>query len=326
MEASASQNYLILGRFTQFISSWLILFELNNKGYCRHRHEEKVQDECREICFSKFKSRGDDPITIDDEDDNVIHPNKMIIKLKDGYINVNQQSIHDMVGVPIGGWDINELESCASDNALLVQWRRQFGNKAIRAANIITMKMGTCNTSILPKIIQLLYLDAMNCVKVLVSWQRPTIKSWTMELMRRRELAEIENGGFGRGDINPTLHRVINIDGCSVSDESNSLRSSLNDIEGYISTITAKSKMIIDQKVSVELKLKEGFLKYLCNEDIRNLKHEYIDIFVMSDLLSCDDYGQLISTTSLLHHPDPFSRSSRPILNRFLDLQHPFVI
>ncbi|KVI05038.1 hypothetical protein Ccrd_016632 [Cynara cardunculus var. scolymus] len=55
----------------------------------------------------------------------------------------------------------------------------------------------------------LLYVDATRCKKVNIVRERPAIKSWNMSLLRRREAAEIDEGGFGLGGYILKLHEII---------------------------------------------------------------------------------------------------------------------
>lgn len=50
---------------------------------------------------------------------------------------------------------------------------------------------------------QLHYVDSVRCDGFFVKRRRPAILGWTFDLLKRREEAEVELGGFGRGDFFP---------------------------------------------------------------------------------------------------------------------------
>ncbi|KVH94963.1 hypothetical protein Ccrd_002968 [Cynara cardunculus var. scolymus] len=90
----------------------------------------------------------------------------MMIKLENGVIPVTVKKIHEMIGAPIGG---AQLDSLVNDN---------------------------CG---------LLYVDTIRCDAVHMIRERPCIASWSMDLLRRRESIELSTGGFGIGNVAETL-------------------------------------------------------------------------------------------------------------------------
>lgn len=57
---------------------------------------------------------------------------------------------------------------------------------------------------------QLLYLDSTLCDNVIVPRRRPALKGWYYELIKRRQEAEINEGGFGLVHLQPAYVKNVN--------------------------------------------------------------------------------------------------------------------
>lgn len=121
----------------------------------------------------------------------------------------------------------------------------------------------------------LLYLDATKCKKVTVVRQRPAIKCWSMELMRQREFAEIDAGGFGLGDFEDPFEStqtddegILAIEWGSVSERSEKKDdgccdpSSPTEIEGYLLKLDEIFSCLMAEKTKMESTLHEAMTRF----------------------------------------------------------------
>ncbi|KVI05140.1 hypothetical protein Ccrd_016529 [Cynara cardunculus var. scolymus] len=99
----------------------------------------------------------------------------------------------------------------------------------------------------------LLYLDATKCKKVTVVRQRPAIKCWSMELMRQREFAEIDTGGFGLGDFEDPFELTRTDDEGILAIEWGA---------GYLLKIDERFSCLMAEKTKMESTLREAMTKY----------------------------------------------------------------
>ncbi|KAK1371106.1 hypothetical protein POM88_037198 [Heracleum sosnowskyi] len=108
--------------------------------------------------------------------------------LKRGDIEINEQVVHDVLGLPCRGAEIKFAKDCLRSKRT-IEWRSQFpGNNElqslIKASEVI------------------LYVDRVCCQgKQFVPRRYPAFKGWTKEKIKERELLEAEEKAFGSGNI-----------------------------------------------------------------------------------------------------------------------------
>lgn len=61
----------------------------------------------------------------------------MRIKVKEGWIEITPNSVHDMLGVPIGGSDLLSLEPTKQEEDITTDWIQQFLNPQVRPMQIM---------------------------------------------------------------------------------------------------------------------------------------------------------------------------------------------
>nr|GEY17730.1 hypothetical protein [Tanacetum cinerariifolium] len=61
-----------------------------------------------------------------------------VLSLTDNFILVNSQSVHDILGIPMGGWSLESLESRSPDDPFIKEWFSQFRDKNEVRPNDIT--------------------------------------------------------------------------------------------------------------------------------------------------------------------------------------------
>nr|GFA51692.1 hypothetical protein [Tanacetum cinerariifolium] len=194
----------------------------------------------------------------------------MKLKLSNGVISITPKLIYKVLGVPLGGEDINRMNRLGIGDVTTLEWHGQFSNKnptpkkvydkiqesqmggilgilfklnfLILFSNAMGLsgKGGQCRPgkSIIGYIneetkiesldwckyvfmclkmsninwirnsensfysgpltaLTLMYLISTKCDSISVPRERPAIKHWTTELIKKREIFEISNGGFG---------------------------------------------------------------------------------------------------------------------------------
>ncbi|CAI9288814.1 unnamed protein product [Lactuca saligna] len=83
---------------------------------------------------SKFRNTAEMALNLEDNnDDSVVEPEGQLsyslldvydadskrLVLQNSFIEITEQTVHDMMGLPIGGEDINELPLCDKGNEIL---------------------------------------------------------------------------------------------------------------------------------------------------------------------------------------------------------------
>ncbi|XP_024990780.1 uncharacterized protein LOC112525073 isoform X2 [Cynara cardunculus var. scolymus] len=138
----------------------------------------------------------------------------------------------------------------------------------------------------------LLYVDATRCKKVNIVRERPAIKSWNMSLLRRREAAEIDEGGFGLGvlvgpfqDPNSSKFETTNVVGAE-GDETlmnkaaeGSSQSQESIREGYILKLHEIITRWIAEKSIVEATLEEAMSKFPHDEKFIKYRDQLDNLF-----------------------------------------------
>lgn len=60
-------------------------------------------------------------------------PTRNRLKVNNRWINITKELVHDVMGLPMGGENIKELESCAYNDPVLQQWKAQYPKKLYSA-------------------------------------------------------------------------------------------------------------------------------------------------------------------------------------------------
>ncbi|KAL4564718.1 hypothetical protein LXL04_028786 [Taraxacum kok-saghyz] len=153
---------------------------------------------------------------------------KMVVVVEKGELKVNAESIHDMLGLPIGGTLFKDMPVVVEDDedSCMFEWKNQYENtKDLRLKQlkneILLTREGDLNFRInfLTKkaynpekessfffgpaaYLALLYVDGLRFERMDVPRTRPAICFWSSEMIRVREDYEMIDGGFGLGEVN----------------------------------------------------------------------------------------------------------------------------
>ncbi|KAI3692442.1 hypothetical protein L6452_32258 [Arctium lappa] len=197
----------------------------------------------------------------------------MNLKLRNGAIPITVHSIHELLGLPIGGLDLNSINRAIGDDDITVSWRKQFTKDRMRPKDVMAViqqtddagikfklnflvivvntlaecsRVGCCNVRFLSRIqsvdmiskidwckyiydclatskrswkrdsylsfytgpltyLTLLYVESTECDKVHIEHRKPATKAWTLELLRRRQDVELDEGGLGYAPLRGML-------------------------------------------------------------------------------------------------------------------------
>ncbi|KVH91304.1 hypothetical protein Ccrd_006678 [Cynara cardunculus var. scolymus] len=160
----------------------------------------------------------------------------MTIQLRDGQIPVTVKSIHDVLGLPTGGLDLNLIEPSKCNDAIVSAWRKQFSKDRMRPKDVMNVvqksddtgvmfrisflvimvntlaecsRVSVCNLGFLRRVHNLdmipridwcrymLYVQATTCDGIQNQQQSYPLRTWTLDLLRRRQDLELSRGGFG---------------------------------------------------------------------------------------------------------------------------------
>ncbi|GJS10477.1 RNA-directed DNA polymerase, eukaryota [Tanacetum coccineum] len=155
----------------------------------------------------------------------------MTLKLTNGVIPITPELVYQVLGVPLGGEDINRMDRLGREDVTTLEWHSQFSrrnptpmqvydkiqesqmggilfklNFLVLFSNAMCLKMSKinwirdCENSYYSgplTALTLMYLFSTKCDSISVPRQTPAIKYWSTELIKKREIFEICNGGFG---------------------------------------------------------------------------------------------------------------------------------
>ncbi|KVH87981.1 hypothetical protein Ccrd_024633 [Cynara cardunculus var. scolymus] len=159
----------------------------------------------------------------------------MTIQLRDGQIPVTVKSIHDVLGLPTGGLDLNLVGPSKRNDAVVSAWRKQFSKDRMSPNDVMNViqqsddagvmfkmrflvimlntlaecsRVGVCNLGFLKRIHSLdmipridwckymLYVQSTTCDGIQNQQQRYPLRTWTLDLLRRRQDVELSRGGW----------------------------------------------------------------------------------------------------------------------------------
>ncbi|KVH99370.1 hypothetical protein Ccrd_022399 [Cynara cardunculus var. scolymus] len=136
---------------------------------------------------------------------------KMELKVVNGAIPITIESIHELLGLRMGGVDILEMDEVEDSKNMTTNWRKQFDKKKMRPKDIMKIIQSSgdagfnfkLNFLVLFVNLMLLYVEATISPKVVVEHKGHAISAWTLDLLKKRQSTEIKDGGFGLLPLRP---------------------------------------------------------------------------------------------------------------------------
>ncbi|GJX80220.1 hypothetical protein Tco_0328369 [Tanacetum coccineum] len=116
-------------------------------------------------------------------------------------IEVTPSKIHDMLGVPIGGYSLFDLDERETDHEFVSKWASQFYPLELKKVRVNDIARKLVAAQEIDFLFKLLYLDSTKFDKFLVVRTRPAIRNWSSYLMKQRQELELKDHVLGLLDL-----------------------------------------------------------------------------------------------------------------------------
>ncbi|CAI9294481.1 unnamed protein product [Lactuca saligna] len=223
---------------------------------------------------------------------------RMVIDIEGKELKVTVESVHDMLGIPIGGTKLTQLDQWPKDDTSYDEWKQQFKKdsiirlSAIKNVIVSTTKVDfnfklnflvlfvntflrvNINGKIQPVSLELyfkknryqqhrllFYADNIHSEALTVTRKRPTICYWSSEKIRYRETFEQEKGRFGVGELNEEFVNEQN-EGDTDLGDSDSDKDEDHSVEAYESKISKMINNFERMKEKLNSKLNDAMTKF----------------------------------------------------------------
>ncbi|CAI9271385.1 unnamed protein product [Lactuca saligna] len=184
----------------------------------------------------------------------------MVIDIEGKELKVIAESVHDMLGLPIGGTKLTQLDRWPKDDTSYDEWKQQFKKDSIIR-------------------LSLFYADNIHSEALTVTRKRPTICYWSLEKIRYREAFEQEKGKFGLGEINEEF--VDEQDEGDTDLEDNDYdKDEDHFVEAYESKISKMINSFERMKEKLNSKLNDAMTKFLEKESFRIFNEKMTNMIV----------------------------------------------
>ncbi|KAI3523747.1 hypothetical protein L1887_02119 [Cichorium endivia] len=174
---------------------------------------------------------------------------KMGLKVNNGWINITKELVHDIIGLPMGGENIKELESCAYNDPVLQQWKAQYPKKLYSAKAYSRLINETKEDDIIVKV-------PVNILKK----GRPFIKYVRSIHLDDIQKEEIKQNKLGMGEIEKRCSE--NFDTSNDDTDLQEIQNMFGDVEAYCAVIEVGYNKIVSEKINLEKALTDGLEKY----------------------------------------------------------------
>ncbi|CAI9282298.1 unnamed protein product [Lactuca saligna] len=199
--------------------------------------------------------------------------------LQNSVIEITEQTFHDMMGLPIGGVDINDLPLCDKGNQILEEWRGQYscdkfnGEECLRRIratskdslmfrlNFLTLFVNNFIESMLMGTNQLVYMYNMN-YSIKLDKRLSFIGHITGANLLEIQCLKISLGGFERQFRDE--HDDVDMNDETGGEEKQlvSFKRDFGDEEAYAAVLEHHYGLILTEKITMEVALKDGLEKF----------------------------------------------------------------
>ncbi|KAL1831426.1 hypothetical protein ACET3Z_001077 [Daucus carota] len=186
--------------------------------------------------------------------------NTVSLKLKDNDIEIQEQDVCDVLGLPYGGLRIT-FDSDEKYLERTISWHAQLNthkdDEQITTQMIVQVMR---NQEISLFYLWLFYVDRVRPKAIkLVERQFPSYIGWTEEILKERQAIEVFHGPFGVGSIVPPLREFIR-------------ETEAQESKDIVEILRRKAQDLLAAKFEFDDELKKSKEKFPDNEDIKSIE------------------------------------------------------
>ncbi|KAD7477305.1 hypothetical protein E3N88_00441 [Mikania micrantha] len=128
-------------------------------------------------------------------------------------VKVDSKAINRLLGTPKEGLNLILIKRVRKLSGYVATWRDLYQSDLMVASEIVARIMSSKDESVLFEIdfivlflttmaeCTLLYVDSFTCPGINIDTKQMPVEFWTTQMLKIREPLEIENGGFGLGEL-----------------------------------------------------------------------------------------------------------------------------
>ncbi|KAI3522370.1 hypothetical protein L1887_00092 [Cichorium endivia] len=203
-------------------------------------------------------------------------PTRNRLKVNNGWINITKELVHDIMGLPMGGENIKELESCAYNDPVLQQWKAQYPKKLYSAKAYSRLINETEEDDIIVKV-------PVNNLKK----GRPFIKYVRSIHLDDIQKEEIKQNKLGMGEIEKRCSE--NFDTSNDDTDLQEIQNMFGNVEAYCAVIELGYNKIVSEKLNLEKALSDGLEKYPESGVLKEWLHKKNMLFKEEDEIVDED-------------------------------------
>nr|GEZ73916.1 hypothetical protein [Tanacetum cinerariifolium] len=182
-------------------------------------------------------------------------------------IEVTPSKIHNMLGVPLGGYSLFDLDEKETDHEFVRKWAGQFYPLELKKVRVNDIARKLIAAQEIDFLFKLLYLDSTKFDKFPVIRTRPAIRNWSSYLMKQRQELELKDHVVGLLDLHDEW----------------------NEAEDLIKKAEEKLSLICAERVIFEDYMRKASLKCPGDGKFVPLYEKYVNLF--KDPISFEDDG-----------------------------------
>ncbi|KAL8204395.1 hypothetical protein R6Q57_010018 [Mikania cordata] len=200
-----------------------------------------------------------------------------------------------LLGIPKEGLNLILIKRVRKLSGYVATWRDLYQSDFVVASEIVARKMSSKDERVLFEIdfiflfltkmveCMLLYVDSFTCPRINIDTKQMHVEFWTAQMLKIRERLEIEDGGFGFGELR-SMCNVIEDPGKNVQKNGEKLqaleetprpRRHLFTISGQISLVEKKLNDFADEKPNLEKQLDTLYNIHFERVDTKRLLEKY---------------------------------------------------
>ncbi|CAI9282710.1 unnamed protein product [Lactuca saligna] len=173
--------------------------------------------------------------------------------LQNSVIEITEQTVHDMMGLPFGGEDINELPLCDKGNEILEEWRGQYSGDKFNGEEYLRRIQSTTKDNLMFRL-NFLTLFVNNFIESMLMGRNQ------IKVVRKDSTIGNPFGGRQFRDE----HDDVDMGDETGAEEQQmlSFKRDFGDEEAYAAVIEHSYGVILIEKSTMEVALKDGLEKF----------------------------------------------------------------